>query len=152
MSLSSWSLIERTPPPRGGFFVEWFPNQVGCCSSAWVLFHRVLDLETTQQRNPPGRKNPPPGGLASARFRFSSARYGWQKMRNHVGTKIHKNREIVIIRAVGVLVHRDCWLGVQMSSVLEPNTNASRILFLSHRLHSALFARVCDCCSLLCIL
>jgi len=64
------TLIERTPPPRGGFFVGWFPNQkpggrghtlknnpkidqFWGCSSGCVLFLRVLDLETAQQRNPP---------------------------------------------------------------------------------------------------
>jgi len=38
--------MKRTPPPRGGFFVG--------CSSGVHLFLWVLDLETTQQRNPPG--------------------------------------------------------------------------------------------------
>ena len=59
------SLIERTTPSRGGFFVGWFPHQepggrgpppinFGGGSSSGVLFFRVLDLETSQQRNPPG--------------------------------------------------------------------------------------------------
>jgi len=65
-------VIERTPPPRGGFLFSMFPDQeprgrgpppeepppklnnFGGGSSGGVLFLRVLDLETTQQRNPPG--------------------------------------------------------------------------------------------------
>jgi len=68
------------------------------------------------------------------------------------GKKLHENQEIAVERAVGVWVHRDSGLGAQMGSVLEPNTNAQRMLFLSHLLRSAVFACVRDCYSLLRIL
>jgi len=73
----------------------------------------------------------------------------WQKMRGHLGKKLHGNREIVVKRAVGVWVHRDSWLGAQMGSVLEPNTNAQRMLLLSHLLRSAWYPLVPNCWSFL---
>jgi len=71
------TLIEKKPRPPGGFFDGWFPHQepggrgppmknnpheeqpptlinFGGCSSGGILFLRVLDLETTHQRNSPG--------------------------------------------------------------------------------------------------
>ena len=49
--------------------------------------------------------------------------------------------------AVGVWVHRDNWLGPQMGSVLEPNTNAQRMLLLSCLLRSAWYPLVPNCWS-----
>ena len=69
-----------------------------------------------------------------------------------MGKKSHGNQKIAVERAVGVWVHRESRLGAQMGSVLEPNTNAQRMLLLSHLLHWAMFACVCDCYSFLCSL
>jgi len=51
------SLITGNPPPREGFFVEWFPDQEPCvrdfttrCDgriSSWNLLHTALDQGTT---------------------------------------------------------------------------------------------------------
>jgi len=66
----------------------------------------------------------------------------WPKMRGHFGKKLHANREIAVEWAVGVWVHRDSWLVAQMGSVLEPNTNAQRMLLLSYLLRSAWYPLV----------
>jgi len=71
----------------------------------------------------------------------------WQKMRGHAGKKSHGDREIAVEWAVGVWVHRDSWLGAQMGSVLEPNTNDQRMLLLSNVLHSAWSPLVPNCWS-----
>jgi len=60
----NYMLIERNPPPWGGFLLTMFPDQEPCvrdfttrCDgriSSWNLLHTALDQGTTQQRNPPG--------------------------------------------------------------------------------------------------
>jgi len=62
---------------------------------------------------------------------------GWTKNEGPLGNKSHRNREITARWAVGMWWHWDSWLGPQMSSVLEPNTNAQRTFFLSHILGSS---------------
>ena len=56
-----------------------------------------------------------------------------------------KIREIVVGRTAGVWEHTDIWLGVQIGSVLKPNTNAQRMPFLSHVLRSPLYTHVQNC-------
>jgi len=75
------TLIERNTPPGGIFFVGWFPHQeprgrgqplnnnpqnssvLGIVLQGGSSFLRVLDFETTQQRNSPP-PNKEPGGVS----------------------------------------------------------------------------------------
>jgi len=62
-SFSMRKLIERNPPPRGGFLFTMFPDQEPCARdfttrcdrriSSWNVLHTALDQVITQQRNPP---------------------------------------------------------------------------------------------------
>jgi len=55
----------------------------------------------------------------------------WQKkLRGHWWKKI-ANREIVVEWTVGVREHTGSWLKAQICAILEPNTNAQRLSFLS---------------------
>jgi len=71
-------------------------------------------------------------------------------MRGHLEKKIAQKSRNSCYTSGGVWVHRDNWLGAQMGSVLEPNTNAQRMFFLSHLLCSSVFASVRDCYSFSC--
>jgi len=50
-------------------------------------------------------------------------------MRGHLGKKLHGNRETVGDWVVGVWVHRDSWLRVQIGASPEPKYQRSRIVF-----------------------
>jgi len=78
------TLIERNPPPWGGFLFTISPDQEPCVKdfttrcdgriSSWILLHTALDQGTTQRRNPPGgggflRSSSPPRLTAKSRTR-----------------------------------------------------------------------------------
>jgi len=50
-------------------------------------------------------------------------------MRGHLGKRLHGNREMIGDWAVGVWVHRDSWLRVQIGASPEPKYQRSRIVF-----------------------
>jgi len=147
----SHTLIAGNPPPRGGFFVEWFPDQEPCvrdfttrCDgriSSWNLLHTALDQGTNQHWNPPGG-----GGFlrstCSLKRRKSHKHVKRRKTFLHIHIHIHILIHVSDLSLTCFLISKN-YERVKRSKWLLFKFTFSSMCLISHALSRACVSFVC---------